>query len=116
MTRRRDRQPASQPPTPAQAVPDTSVDLGGASTLGVSKPGKMTGLRPPQLARRRKAPPHPGARHSGPYTAVSLTARMTRGNGYWVEVTTSTGQFYVNFDAALLDVVQQIIGGGHWVR
>lgn len=45
-----------------------------------------------------------------------MTVTIRTGADVWAEVVTDEGRFFVNFDASVFDLVQQIIRGGHLVE
>lgn len=65
---------------------------------------------------RRQAAPYPGATQYGPHTPVRVQLTYRGGSEGWLEVSASTGKFYVAGDVSVIELVQQLIAGGHLVR
>lgn len=92
------------------------TNIRSASTTSAGDLGKIKRPRRAGNARRRQAPPHRLAGRFGPRTPVTMTVTIRTGADVWAEVLTDAGRFFVPFDASVFDLVQQIIGGGHWVE
>lgn len=94
---------------------DLDCDLPGPSPTANAEARNIVGGSPPGgRRRRRRAAPLAGAARYGSYTPVSMTVAL-RGQGQWLEVITPTGRFFTNPHVSVHALMQQVIGGGHWV-
>lgn len=58
-----------------------------------------------------------GAKDHGPYCPVTVTLTLRRGGSEpYIEVRNHEGRFFVEATSALIEVVQQVIRGGHWIE
>lgn len=92
------------------------MELPRPSTTSGPEGSKIKRPRRAQRGQRRVAAPHRLAPRYGPRTPVTMTVQIRTGADVWAEVWTDEGRFFVPFDASVFALVQQIIGGGHWVE
>lgn len=99
----------SQPPEPY-------TNLRSASPTISAGDGK---IRRPRRARekRRRATSLAGAKVHGPYTPVTVTLTLRRGGSEpYIEVRNHEGRFFVEGMSAVIELVQQVIRGGHSIE
>lgn len=92
------------------------TELPRPSTTSGPEGSKIRRPRRAHLAGRRQATPHRLAGRYGLRTPVTLTLRLHIRADIWVEVITDQGRFFVPFDSSVVELVKQVIRGGHTVE
>lgn len=94
---------------------DPRRDIGTPSTRFTREYAKIKRPRRATGKRGGVAAPHRLAPVLGRRSPVTVELCAVRGAEAWIRVSDSRGTWYVNADAGVGDLVQQVIAGGHWV-